>query len=76
MHKIDDSNTIVLLASYNSAAEAFVVKDMLEANGIICVANDSIMSAVYGGMAFPVRLFVLRSQLELARQLLIENNDL
>lgn len=76
MHQNNDSNPVVLLASYSSPSEAFVVKDMLEANGIVCTANDSIMSSFYGGVAFPVRLFVLRSQLEAARQLLAEHDDL
>lgn len=76
MSKTKDSNPIVLLGAYSSPSEAYVVKDMLEANGIVCTANDSIMSSFYGGVAFPVRLFVLRSQLEAARQLLAEHNDL
>ena len=75
MHKTKDSNPIVLLTTYTSQSEAYVVKEMLEANGIVCVVNDGIMSSIYGGVAFPTRLFVLRSQLEQAQQLLAEHED-
>jgi hypothetical protein len=49
---------------------------MLEANGIVCTVSDELMSTIYGGIgAFPARLYVLRSQLALAQQLLAEHND-
>ncbi|MCM1021017.1 MAG: DUF2007 domain-containing protein [Muribaculum sp.] len=76
MHQHDNSNPIVLLAAFNSQSEAYVVKDMLEANGIVCALNDGNMSTIYGGVAFPTRLFVLRSQADLARELMREHNDM
>ena len=67
---------VVLLSTYTSQPEAYAVKGMLEANGIVCTVSDELMSTIYGGIgAFPARLYVLRSQLALAQQLLAEHND-
>lgn len=73
MKKKQDYSELVLLNEYNTDAEAYIAKGVLETNGIPCIINNEIMSSVYpltltslGG----IRVMVFDRDLASARALL------
>ncbi len=73
MKKKHDYSELVLLNEYNSDAEAYIAKGVLETNGIPCIINNEIMSSVYpltltslGG----IRVMVFEHDLATAKALL------
>lgn len=66
-------NDTVILASYNSTEEAYIVKGMLECNGIpAMVANENnLYVPVFNG----INVLVFEKDLARARQLMEEHGD-
>lgn len=71
---MEKEEKIVVLKKYSSPIDANIVKGALEASGIPAgVIVDSTANAIW--MA-PVRLVVFERDLELAKQVLAESNEL
>ena len=71
---MEDKEKIVVLKKYPNAIDANIVKGALEASGIPAgVIVDSTANAIW--MA-PVRVVVFERDLELAKQVISENNEL
>lgn len=63
---------IVLLKEFGDIAEAYIVKGVLETNGVLCIVDNEILSSVYPlpVSPFAIRLMVRRCDIELARDIL------
>ena len=71
---MDDKERLVVLTKYSNAIDANIVKGALEASGIPAgVIADSTANAIW--MA-PVRVVVFESDLELAKKVLSESEEL
>ena len=71
---MDDKERLVVLNKYSNAVDANIVKGALEASGIPAgVIADSTANAIW--MA-PVRVVVFESDLELAKKVLSESEEL
>lgn len=69
-------STLVTLNVYNSDAEAYIAKGLLESNGIRCIIDNEIMSSIYPipfSTIGQVRLMVLQRDENLAREILANN---
>ena len=74
MNNMDIEDKIVVLEKYTNAIDANIVKGALEASGIPAgVIVDSTANAIW--MA-PVRVVVFERDLELARQVLAESEEI
>jgi hypothetical protein len=61
---------------YNSDAEAYIAKGLLESNGIKCIVDNEIMSTIYPipfSTIGQVRLMVLQRDENMAREILAKN---
>lgn len=68
---------LVILDKFIDLAEAYIIKGMLESNGIPCVVDGSVLSSVYpANLEFSmVRLLVRRRDMIMAKSL-IENSSI
>lgn len=65
---MEKEDEIVIFSKYDDPAEAYIVKGLLETNGIVAgVMEDNIS---HGLMMAPVTVMVMRRDLEKARQVL------
>lgn len=64
------SNSLVVLQVYDNTAMAEIAKSVLDDAGIYCDLHGEYMSAIYGAVAFPVRLMVMAEDVDEARKLL------
>jgi hypothetical protein len=71
---MDDEEKLVVLNKYSNAVDANIVKGALEASGIPAgVIVDSTANAIWMS---PVRVIVFERDLELAKQVLSETEEL
>jgi len=63
-------DTMVVLAEYNTIAEAEISKSMLDSAGIWSTIRNEYMSAIYPIGTMPAQLIVRADELEKARALL------
>lgn len=61
---------LILLAEYNTAIEAEMVKSMLESAGIEATIEDDIMSSLYPTGVIPTKLLVREGDAVQAQQLI------
>ena len=76
MNTHSSHSTLVTLNVYNSDAEAYIAKGLLESNGIKCIIDNEIMSTIYPipfSTIGQVRLMVLQRDENIARELLANN---
>lgn len=76
MNTLSSHSTLVTLNVYNSDAEAYIAKGLLESNGIKCIVDNEIMSSIYPipfSTIGQVRLMVLQRDENIARELLANN---
>ena len=66
----NESNTMVVLATYNSEMEAEIGKTKLQSAGIWCDIRNAYMAALYPTGAMPAQLVVRSADLERAQQVL------
>ena len=71
MKKETSPNDPVLLDTFTNDVDANIVRGVLESNGVPCIVNGENMNVIYGGIpSFSVRLYVRRTDLDLARRIL------
>lgn len=63
----NETNTMAVLALYNSVMEAEIDKTKLQSAGIWCDIRNEYMAALYPTGAMPAQLVVRSSDLEKAR---------
>ncbi|MBR5551402.1 MAG: DUF2007 domain-containing protein [Muribaculaceae bacterium] len=76
MNTLSSHSTLVTLNVYNSDAEAYIAKGLLESNGIKCIVDNEIMSTIYPipfSTIGQVRLMVLQRDENMAREILANN---
>ena len=76
MNTVSSHSTLVTLNVYNSDAEAYIAKGLLESNGIKCIVDNEIMSTIYPipfSTIGQVRLMVLQRDENMAREILAKN---
>ena len=76
MNTHSSHSTLVTLKVYNSDAEAYIAKGLLESNGIKCIVDNEIMSTIYPipfSTIGQVRLMVLQRDENMAREILAKN---
>ena len=76
MNTHSSHSTLVTLNVYNSDAEAYIAKGLLESNGIKCIVDNEIMSTIYPipfSTIGQVRLMVLQRDENMAREILAKN---
>lgn len=65
-----DSETLVVIQTYDSPSLAEIAKSVLDDAGIYCALHGEYMSSIYSVGLFPVRLVVMAKDEDTARQLL------
>lgn len=65
-----------LYNTYSDAGEAYIIKGVLETNGIKCIIEGDSLSSVYPSLSFTgYRLLIKRADFIMADQLLSQIND-
>lgn len=71
MEHNDPDDDLIELDKYTTIADAYIVKGILETNGVPCVINGQLMSTLYFGVpGLDTRLYVRKKDLDIARKIL------